>query len=75
MTSWESIQSNIDYIESNLDCNLDINTLVKQINLSVFYYQKLFHRLVGKTVMEYVKLRRLAHASDALKASDTKYLI
>lgn len=74
MTSWESIQSNIDFIESNLDSNLDINTLSKQINLSAFYYQKLFHRLVGKSVMEYVKLRRLAHASDALKTSDAKIL-
>lgn len=35
-------------------------------HLSPYYFQRLFRELVGKTVMEYVKLRRLARISNRL---------
>jgi len=35
--------------------------------LSLFYFQRLFARLVKKPVREYIKLRRLAHAVASLK--------
>ena len=33
----------------------------------LFYYQRLFTKLVKKPVMEYIKLRRLAKACEILK--------
>lgn len=60
MHAWESIQITLDLIEANLSEEISINELANKANLSPFYYQRLFKRLVNKTVMEYIKLRRLA---------------
>jgi AraC-type DNA-binding domain-containing proteins len=64
LNAWESIQNTLLYIEKNLSDRIDIDELSKQSNLSVFYFQRLFSRLVGKPVMEYIKLRRLANAAE-----------
>ncbi len=64
MNAWESIQNTLFYIEKNLTARMEIDELSKQSNLSVFYFQRLFSRLVGKPVMEYIKLRRLANAAE-----------
>jgi len=67
MHAWESIQKTLDYIEENIGNEIHIETLAKIAALSVFYYQRLFTRLVKKTVREYIKLRRLAIACKCLK--------
>ncbi|MCW6074968.1 AraC family transcriptional regulator [Clostridium sporogenes] len=74
MESWESIQKTLDYIEENLSEKMEIGTLAKVACLSSFYYQRLFSRLVGKPVMEYIKLRRLAHTTNFLLSSDSKII-
>jgi AraC-like DNA-binding protein len=74
MEAWESIQKTLEHIESNLKEYIDMEKLANQANLSPYYFQKLFHRLAGKPVMEYVKLRRLAHAADKLRLEGGKIL-
>lgn len=74
MHAWESIQLTIEYIEQHIDEELELENLASQANLSKFYYQRLFKRLVKKTVMEYIKLRRLARASEYLKEHKGKIL-
>lgn len=74
MEAWESIQKTLDHIELNLKETMDMETLANLANLSPYYYQKLFRRLVGKPVMEYVKLRRLAQAADKLRLEGGKIL-
>jgi AraC family transcriptional regulator len=66
MHAWESIQNTLIWIEENPSEPIAIAELAKIAHLSPFYYQRLFSRLVGKTVMEYAKLRRLAKAADYL---------
>jgi len=48
--------------------------LAEVASLSLFYFQRLFTKLVKKPVREYVKLRRLAHASKILKNKDYRIL-
>lgn len=74
MEAWESIQATLNYIETNLKEPVEIERLANQAHLSPFYYQKLFHRLVGKPVMEYAKLRRLSHVADRLRQEGGKIL-
>ncbi len=50
MHAWEAIQKSIDYIEDNLAEPLEIETLAQVASLSVFYYQRLFTRLVKISV-------------------------
>ena len=57
-------------IEDHLEADLNIDKLAKEAMLSKFYFQRLFYKLVGVNVMQYVRLRRLARAADDLKEGD-----
>lgn len=74
MHAWEQIQITIDYIEQHLAEEIKIENLAQLASLSQFYYQRLFSRLVKKPVNEYVKLRRLAKASEALLDKNKRIL-
>ncbi|EKQ54450.1 MULTISPECIES: AraC family transcriptional regulator [unclassified Clostridium] len=74
MESWEYIQRTINYIENSYEEKIEINNLAEIACLSPFYFQRLFSRLVGKSVMEYVKLRRLAKAAELLENTNCKIL-
>ncbi|MCL2753018.1 MAG: AraC family transcriptional regulator [Defluviitaleaceae bacterium] len=67
MHAWESIQKTLNWIEGNIGEEIQIDKLAEVAALSLFYYQRLFARLVKKPVKEYIKLRRLAHASKDLQ--------
>ncbi len=66
MHAWEAIQKTLNFIETNISEEIDIEQLAKESALSLFYYQRLFSRLVKKPVREYIKLRRLACACELL---------
>jgi AraC family transcriptional regulator len=66
MHAWEAIQVTVDFIEEHLEEEIKIDDLAALAKLSPFYYQRLFSRLVKKPIREYIKFRRLAHASDLL---------
>ena len=66
MHAWESIQKSVNFIEENLGSDIQVEKLAGVANLSLFYFQRLFSRLVKKPVREYIKLRRLARACEPL---------
>lgn len=72
MHAWEAIQQSVDYIEENIKEELSIEELANVSYLSMYYFQKLFSRLVGKTVKEYIKARRVANAKPLLKATNLR---
>lgn len=74
MHAWEQIQITVEYIEEHIAEEIKINELAKLASLSSFYYQRLFNRLVKKSVNEYIKLRRVARASEALLDKNTRIL-
>lgn len=74
MHAWKQIQQTIEYIDEHLDEEINIDRLAKLASLSQFYYQRLFRRLVKKPVAEYVKLRRMAKATEALTQKDQRIL-
>jgi AraC family transcriptional regulator len=74
MQAWESIQETLTWIEGHLPDRVEITELAALAHLSPFYYQRLFSRLVGKPVMEYTKLRRLARAADRLAKEQKRIL-
>lgn len=73
MHAWEAIQKTLDYIEVHIGEDINIEELAEIAALSQFYYQRLFSRLVKKPVREYIKLRRMARASEVLQ--NRKYRI
>ncbi len=56
------IQASIDYIEDHLKEELTAQDLADIAGFSPYHYYRVFHAYVGKTVMEYIRCRRLAHA-------------
>lgn len=74
MHAWEAIQKSVDYIENNLTEEIPIDKLAEIANLSPFYFQRLFSRLVKKPACEYIKLRRLAQAVNDLKVENSRIL-
>lgn len=74
MTAWEQIQETIEYIETHIGDEIRIEKLAETACLSPFYFQRLFHKLVGKSTSEYIKLRRLAKAKDALLKKDVRII-
>ena len=74
MHAWEQIQLTVDFIEAHLSEDIKIEELSKMASLSQFYYQRLFSRLVKKPVNEYIKLRRLANASEALLENERRII-
>lgn len=74
MHAWEQIQMTVDYIEEHLLEEMKIEHLAQLASLSQFYYQRLFSRLVKKPVNKYIRLRRLAKASEALLEKNKRIL-
>lgn len=74
MYAWEQIQVTLEEIEQHLGKELPIAALANKAGLSPFYYQRLFSRLVKKPVAEYIKLRRMAKATEALLNKDKRIL-
>ena len=74
MHAWEQIQQTLDYIENHLGGDIRMEQLANMASLSLFYYQRLFTRLVKKPPAEYIRLRRLAKAAEALLEKDTRIL-
>lgn len=74
MYAYESIELTLDYIEQHLKEKLETEKLAEMACLSTFYYQRLFKRLVKKSVQEYIKLRRLATVIAELNHSEERIL-
>ena len=74
MHAWEAIQNSLNYMEEHLTENMKIDTLANVASLSPYYFQRLFRRLVKKPVNEYVRMRRLAKASEELKNTEKRII-
>ena len=74
MQAWEAIQKTLDYMEEHYEEELTIEQLSAIAHLSKFYYQRLFYRLTGYTVSEYLRSVRLKMAAGLLKADNGKIM-
>lgn len=74
MHAWEAVQKTLNYIEAHIGEEIQIEELADLAALSLFYYQRLFARLVKKPVREYIKLRRLARACDMLRDKENRII-
>ncbi|MDO4273610.1 MAG: AraC family transcriptional regulator [Eubacteriales bacterium] len=74
MHAWEAIQTSVDHIEEHLSEPIQTEALAQLAGLSQFYFQRLFKRLVKKPLQEYIKLRRLARAAEALRTEKKRIL-
>jgi AraC family transcriptional regulator len=65
----ERIQATIDYIEEHLSETISLCELAELACFSEFHYHRMFQWMVGVTVMDYIRKRRLSQAVVALRES------
>lgn len=65
--SWiYKIQDAIDYIEENLFDDITIESVGNAINYAPSSFQNLFSAIVGYSIGEYIRFRRLTKAAEEL---------
>jgi AraC family transcriptional regulator len=69
-----SIQKTIDYIEDNLEVELDSEMLATKVYTSSYYFQRMFAIMCDCTVGEYIRNRRLTLAGFDLVSNDSNIL-
>ena len=62
----KGFQKSIDYIEEHIDEPADMERIAREMNISGFYYQKIFSIICGFSAGEYIRNRRLALAGREL---------
>jgi len=60
------MQKSIDYIESNIDNAIDLNAAAREAFMSPSNFYRMFFALVGHSVKEYIRLRRISLAASDL---------
>lgn len=60
------IQQLVNHIEENISDEVNIASLAKQMAISPWHFQRLFKSLVGETLGNYLRARRLTIAADLL---------
>lgn len=63
-----------NYLLSNIDNNIDLNDLSKELGYSKYYAIKLFKDMMGTTPMEYLRDLRLTKAAESLRDTDSKVI-
>lgn len=64
----KGFQKSIDYIDAHITESLEYERIAQEMNLSVFYYQKIFSIICGISLGEYIRNRRLTLAGSELRA-------
>lgn len=59
MDHLECVTTAVDYIEKNLKSSLTLNNIAKEAMMSRYYFHRVFRLIVNKSLMEYIRLRRL----------------
>ncbi len=68
----KSFQKAVDYVEEHICEPVDYKRIAQEMNVSSFYFQKIFSILCGFTVGEYIRSRRLALAGSELLSRTKK---
>lgn len=70
----ERMNSAIDYIENNIDDEIDISKVAKKASSSIFHFQRMFFAILGITPSEYIRRRKLTLAAADLSIGNEKIL-
>lgn len=66
----EVVKKVVDYIEQNLEKEINLDTISKNIGYSKFYLNRIFTEYTGITMYKYLQNRRLTAAAEKLVKTD-----
>lgn len=64
----------INYIEENLEKKITLEDLAQLTYFSKFHFHRIFQDIIGESVMEYIRKRRISKAALRLMCSDSKII-
>lgn len=70
----EHLITAINYIDDNLQNNIQLADIAKVAGYSKFHFDRLFRYAVGEALIEYVRKRKLTEASHELLTTDSKII-
>ncbi len=74
MNYYERIQKSIDYIESKLEDNIEIEKVAQEAFMSCSNFYRMFFALTGYAVKEYIRHRRISSAVKYIKETNDSIL-
>ncbi|MEK5059784.1 hypothetical protein BK126_27020 [Paenibacillus sp. FSL H7-0326] len=66
MDYFHCIQKVVEYIETHIEDDTDVDEAIRSSHVSKFHFYRLFKAIVGMTVHEYMKERKLSKAAEHL---------
>ncbi|MGG0823580.1 AraC family transcriptional regulator [Paenibacillus turicensis] len=75
MDYFSSIQKCVDYVDKHLDQEVDIDKVISQAHMSKFHFHRLFKAIVGITIHDYIKRRKLSEAAEHLYRTNDNVLM
>ena len=66
----EVVKNIVDYIEENLEKEINLDTIAKKIGYSKFHLNRVFTEQTGITIYKYLQNRRLTIAAEKLVKTD-----
>ena len=70
----KEMQKAIDYIEINLDKDINFENIAKEVGMSSFYFHRIFTALIGVSPTAYIRNRRLTLAAQEISKNDENIL-
>lgn len=74
MNSLRKMNDALNYIEENLDNDIDLKEVARLALCSEYHFQRMFSFLAGVTLSEYIRRRRLTVAAFELNNSDVRII-
>lgn len=74
MNSLKRMNDALNYIEENLDNDIDLKEVARLALCSEYHFQRMFSFLAGVTLAEYIRRRRLTVAAFELNKSDIRII-
>ncbi|MGD0920071.1 MAG: helix-turn-helix transcriptional regulator [Thermodesulfobacteriota bacterium] len=74
MDYFDRVQKSIDFIESQITEKIELDEIAKEAYFSLFHFHRIFHALVGDSVKEYIRNRRMSLAGRELATSHIKVI-
>lgn len=65
----EGTKKAVSFIEANLEADLSPEIVANEIGFSLYHFHRIFKAMMGETVAEYIRKRRLANAARRLLSS------
>ncbi|GAQ19030.1 transcriptional regulator [Oceanobacillus picturae] len=70
----KAIQKSLHSIEQHLTDKLQLNLLAEHAGYSRFHFQRIFRKIIGKSVAEYIRERRMTQSARELITTDQRVI-